>query len=115
MSRYPVVRLAFAAGALAGMVLLAGCGKQGPLEQPRPLFGARAKAEYDAQKAQEARDEAQRAAQRPASSNQQAPDNTPATTRDLRDPNQRLAPASSAPIAGAPNPGGAPVQARPQF
>jgi predicted small lipoprotein YifL len=109
------VSLALGAAVLAAAAGLAGCGKQGPLERPRPLFGEKAKAEYDAQKAQEARDEAQRAAQRPAGANQQAPDNTAPTSRDLRDPNQRLSPASQAPIAGAPNPGGPPVQARPQF
>jgi hypothetical protein len=37
---------------------LAGCGKTGQLERPAPLFGERAKAEYDAQKRKEAADHA---------------------------------------------------------
>jgi predicted small lipoprotein YifL len=40
---------------------LAGCGKQGDLERPAPLWGAKAKAEYEAQQRQaaEARNQAQ--------------------------------------------------------
>jgi len=34
--------------AAAGLVL-AGCGKLGPLQQPAPLFGAQAQAAYEAQ------------------------------------------------------------------
>jgi predicted small lipoprotein YifL len=34
---------------------LAGCGKQGNLDQPAPLLGAKAKAEYNAQRAAAAR------------------------------------------------------------
>jgi hypothetical protein len=40
--------------ALACAAGLAGCGKTGELERPAPLFGAQAKADYDAQKAEEA-------------------------------------------------------------
>jgi predicted small lipoprotein YifL len=49
--------LTFAAG-------LAGCGKTGDLERPAPLFGAQAKADYDAQKAAEAAAKARDAAAR---------------------------------------------------
>lgn len=35
-------------------LLLAGCGKVGTLDQPAPLYGAKAKAEYQARKAAEA-------------------------------------------------------------
>ena len=93
---------------------LSACGKQGVLERPAPLFGARAKAEYEAEKAQEAKDEAQRAQQRGTTTSSSAgSDNSPRTTRDVLDPGQRLSPASAAPIPGAPNPLGAPVQAAP--
>jgi hypothetical protein len=39
---------------LAASLLLCGCGKLGSLEQPGPLFGAKAKAEYAAKKRAEA-------------------------------------------------------------
>jgi hypothetical protein len=116
MSRNHGLRGAASAAVLiAAAALLAACGKQGVLEQPAPLFGAKAKAEYEARKAQEARDDAQRAAQRPATpgTTQTGNDNAPLTTRDIRDPAQVLAPASSSPLPGAPNPMGAPVQTRP--
>jgi predicted small lipoprotein YifL len=104
-----------AAVLLCASASLAACGKQGVLEQPAPLFGTRAKAQYEAQKAQEARDDAQRAAQRPASSTSSGNtstgnDDAPRTTREVLDPAQKLTPASRAPIPGAPNPMGAPVQ-----
>jgi len=95
--------------AAAACAALAGCGKQGMLERPPPLFGDRAKAEYEAQKAQEARDDAQRAAQRRGQDQEPARDNTPRSTRDVRDPGQVLAPASQAPIPGAPYIAGSPV------
>jgi predicted small lipoprotein YifL len=44
--------------AISAIALLAAplgaCGKQGDLERPAPLWGARAKAEYEAQKRQQA-------------------------------------------------------------
>jgi predicted small lipoprotein YifL len=47
---------------------LAGCGKTGELMQPAPLFGAKAKADYDAQqRANAAADAARRAQPEPAS------------------------------------------------
>jgi predicted small lipoprotein YifL len=39
---------------LAAALALAGCGKTGSLEQPAPLFGAKAKADYDAKRAADA-------------------------------------------------------------
>lgn len=120
MSRNQGLRRAAAAAVLfTAAASLAACGKQGVLEQPAPLFGTRAKAEYEARKAQEARDDAQRAAQRPAASTPRSGtvstgnDDAPRTTREVLDPAQKLTPASRAPIPGAPNPLGAPVQ--PQF
>ncbi len=38
----------------AALTTLGGCGRVGPLDQPAPLFGARAKADYQAKKAAEA-------------------------------------------------------------
>ena len=51
------IRLALLACTLLG---LAACGRQGDLERPAPLFGERARAEYEALRAQgaEALDEA---------------------------------------------------------
>ena len=117
MSRNQALRLALLAAAFAGAGALAGCGKQGVLKQPPPLFGARAKADYDAQKAQEARDEEQRSAveARSGQADQSAGDNAPRTRRDVQDPAQKLTPASRDPVAGASNLGGPPVQAQPAY
>jgi len=108
MNSKQAISISLAALLAAASASLAGCGKQGVLERPAPLFGAHAKAEYEAEKAQEARDEAQRAAQR---RDDQAPvqDNAPRSTREVKDPNQILNPASSNPIAGAPNLAGPPI------
>ena len=115
MSRNQGLRRVLMMAAFAGAAALAGCGKQGVLEQPPPLFGARAKADYQARKAQEARDEAQRAAAVQTRDDQSAGDNAPRTRRDVKDPAQVLSPASVAPVPGPPNPFGAPVQAAPNF
>ena len=48
--------LAFAVTALAATVALAGCGMRGTLERPAPLYGAKAKADYDAEQAKAAAD-----------------------------------------------------------
>lgn len=97
-----------------GLALLTGlsaCGRQGPLERPAPLFGSRARAEYEAEKAQEARDDAQRRAQ---SSGAAEPETSGTNSRrEVRDPNQTLSPASSSPTPGAPNPFGGPVSSTP--
>lgn len=107
-------RAGLAATLIAVSALLASCGKQGVLERPAPLFGAKAKADYEAAKAQDAKDEAQRKAQKGSTvSSSSSPDNAPLTKRDVLDPSQKLTPASSSPIAGAPNPMGAPVSTRP--
>ncbi len=91
--------------------LLSGCGKQGTLDQPPPIFGDKARVDYEA---------ARTAAATPGVDNQgrgqsSTPDNTPPSTRDVRDPAQRLSPASTAPVAGAPNMAGAPIQTTPNF
>ncbi len=53
-----------AALALACTAALTGCGKTGELERPAPLFDAKAKADYDAQKAADAAAKAREAAAR---------------------------------------------------
>ncbi len=53
MSLHPT-RLA-AAAALIGALALGACGKQGALDRPAPLFGSKAKSDYDAEKKREAR------------------------------------------------------------
>lgn len=45
MTRSSMLLWLFAAG------MLAACGKVGPLEQPAPLYGSKAKADYEAKKA----------------------------------------------------------------
>jgi len=104
MSGYGSDRRRAATGAallLAGV--LAGCGMQGSLERPAPLFGS-ARADYEAQRAQEARDDAQRQSQLDAG--EERPRGEASSTRDVLDPNQRLAPASTDPMPGTPNPFG---------
>ena len=104
----PLIRTA----ALVSLIALAGCGKQGILERPAPLFGSSAKAQYEAEKAAEAKASAAAAARRDG----QPVDNSEnvRTTREVRDPAQVLTPARSAPIVGAPSgPGGAPPSLTP--
>jgi predicted small lipoprotein YifL len=116
MSRHQSQRLALLA-AFAGALALAGCGKQGVLQQPPPLFGGRAKAAYDAQRAQEEKDDAQRREEesRTSAGDQSAGDNEPKTKQDIRDPAQVLTPASQQPVTGAPDPMGAPLPSSPTY
>jgi hypothetical protein len=82
---------AIALTALAALVL-GSCGKQGELERPAPLWGAKAKAEYEAQrrKAGEQREDAQR-------------DGTSPIPQPLPgDAGQTSVPARTAPMPGAP-------------
>ncbi len=114
------------AGALCGGPL-AGCGKVGPLDQPAPLFGERAKAAFYAQRSDQARATSQNAdAQRNATGSAERTvanetdattnttgssttnadpnaDNQPLTTRDIQDPDQKLTTPRDAPVPGAPN------------
>jgi predicted small lipoprotein YifL len=70
-----IARLTFAVALLASTAL-AGCGKLGDLEQPAPLFGAQAKADYAAQQHAKdaARNRAQAAGQPAAEQNGNTPD-----------------------------------------
>lgn len=115
MSRRPLTALTVLV--LSGLAL-AGCGKQGSLQRPAPLFGAKAKAQYEAEQTLAAQRAAEADAQRRAAEQgqevDQPTDNAPPTTRDIKDPAQSRAPASVAPVPGSGNnPFGAPVSVRP--
>jgi hypothetical protein len=98
---------------LAASLSVGGCGKQGLLERPAPLFGSRARAEYEAQKAAEAQASANAAARRDGQPVDNS-NNGPRSTSEVRDPAQILSPARSAPVVGAPSgPGGAPPSLTP--
>lgn len=58
----PVLILSTAA-LLAASLALSGCGKVGELERPAPMWGAKAKADYEAQKKAEAAAKAERGRQ----------------------------------------------------
>lgn len=97
--RLPSLLLAAAAAsALAGP--LSGCGRRGDLEQPAPLFGSRARVDAEANQAT--------AQQGPVSTGVGGASTPEGETEDgqafrrpredLRDPSQRLEPASQNPI-----------------
>jgi hypothetical protein len=72
------IRLVLFAAALLG---LAACGRQGDLERPAPLFGERARAEYEAERRRGA----------------DAPDETSAAENEREDAKPRL-PDSTEPL-----------------
>jgi predicted small lipoprotein YifL len=93
----PLILLATASALAIG---LGACGKQGDLERPAPMWGAAAKAEYEAQRRQQA-DTKTREAQ--GSQIETLPDEGPGS-----DPNTNPAPIRSNPIQGTrPDPFGA--------
>jgi hypothetical protein len=111
------VRLTLAA--LAGMALigagLSGCGKTGLLEQPAPLFGEQAKAQYAAQKKAEADAKARANAAKKAQSATPIvddPNSQPAPTGPYNPPNpqHRSDPLAHGPQGALPNPGTSPDQ-----
>lgn len=71
---------------------LAGCGKRGPLEQPPPLWGEKAKADYEAQQAAKAKAEADKAEKAPPTAYAPLP----------VDPAQRNTTIRQAPVEGGP-------------
>jgi len=92
---------------------LTGCGKTGLLEQPAPMFGAQAKANYSAQKQAEADAKARAAAAKKAQSNAPIvddPDSQPAPTGPYNPPNPGHAsdPFAPGPQGALPNPGTSP-------
>jgi predicted small lipoprotein YifL len=130
MSRTSVIlpRPFLAVGAIGLVALgLAGCGKIGPLEQPAPLFGARAKAQYEADKQQaQAASQQQSASPRDTTGSAERQvdaepvsnatglensldnqvDDAPRTTRDVKDPDTEMTTPRDSPVPGEPNPGG---------
>lgn len=87
--------------ALIAIALLAaaGCGRRGELERPPPLFGDRARADYEAERAADARGDAAAAAEADADNDDTAEDfRRPSSSS--RDPAQTTAPASRAPVEG---------------
>ena len=86
-----------------GATALAGCGKTGELEQPAPMFGAHAKADYAAKKKAEAEARAREDAARKA---------RPAPATVVEDPTNE--PLTQAPYTPAiPNPTGNPRGGQP--
>ena len=81
--------------ALAAAVGLSACGRRGDLEQPPPLFGERAKAEYEAQRARETT--------RQEADNEDARAPVPDPT-DRFEPASRNVPATREPIDGSTDP-----------
>jgi predicted small lipoprotein YifL len=82
-------------------LVLAACGRVGPLDQPAPLYGAKAKADYKAQKAKEA--DAAKAPKEddtpePLASDTPGPNNPGATPDNLRaDPAPGMRPLPNGP------------------
>ncbi len=107
-------RIAVLALMAASAMALTACGKRGLLETPPPLFGETAKARYAAQQQQDAQDAADARARRgtsvPAADQS---DDAPLTTRDIKAPEQRLTPASRAPVSGAPDLAGPAINPNP--
>ena len=93
ISRVLILALVTAAG-------LSACGRRGDLEQPAPLFGSRAKAEYEAQ---------QRAGQQETTRREGENEDARAPVPDPSDrlePARRNVPATREPIDGSSDPVG---------
>ena len=97
---------------LAGALLLGGmatglgaCGKyERSLEQPAPLFGERAREDYDARQAARATQSDNGSGAVPVADQPDSKvDNAPRTTRDLKDPAQLNQTIDKDPIQGAPD------------
>jgi predicted small lipoprotein YifL len=121
----PLRRLAVGALGLVALSV-AGCGKIGPLQQPAPLFGARAKAQYKADRQQAQAGSQQGDAQRDTTGSAERQvdnepvsnatglensldnevDDAPRTTRDVKDPDTQMTTPRNSPVPGEPNPGG---------
>jgi len=80
----------------AGALALGACGKVGTLDQPGPLYGAQARAKWQAQ--QKAAADAQASAKR---KDEDEPEPLPADK--IQDPYTVLGPARAHPIQGAPS------------
>ena len=77
MSARPLIPALLFTGAALACAGLAGCGKTGLLEQPAPMFGAQAKADYASAKQADADAKArQSAAKKAQSATKRTPDTT---------------------------------------
>ena len=85
--------------ALAATAGLAACGKRGDLLQPPPMFGDRARAEYEAQQRTAAQRETTRAEADDEDARAPVPDPT-----DRFEPASRNVPATREPIDGSNDP-----------
>lgn len=113
MTARPLILTLMLSGAVLSCAGLAGCGKTGLLEQPAPLFGAEAKANYAAQKKADADAKARAAAARKAQSNAAVvddPDGQPAPNGPYAPPNpSHLSdPFAQGPQGALPTPGKTP-------
>jgi hypothetical protein len=100
--------IALLVSALGVGVALSGCGKTGELQQPAPLFGAKAKADYDAEQKAKAEEAAKRATPQPASAD---PTDQPLDQAPYAQPIPGHSdPFGRAPAGSLPNPGTAPDQ-----
>jgi len=113
MSARPVMLALAAAGAALAGLGLSGCGKTGNLEQPAPLFGTEAKAQYAAQKKAEAEEKARANAARkaqPTGPIVDDPDSQPLPNGPYNPPNpSHLSdPFAPGPQGALPSPGTAP-------
>lgn len=95
------------AGLLVGSAL-AGCGKMGSLDQPAPMFGAQAKADYEARQRAAAEARAARKADLPPAPN---PDAAPLSQAPYPPPiDGRTSPFGTPPPGAQPRPGVTPDQ-----
>ena len=85
--------------ALAATTGLAACGKRGDLQQPPPLFGERARADYEAQQRAGRQRETTRAEGEAEDARAPVPDPS-----DRFEPASRNVPATSEPIDGSSDP-----------
>ncbi len=87
--------------ALAAATALSACGRRGDLQQPPPLFGERARAEYEAQQRAGAQRETTRQEAEEEDARAPVPD-----PNDRFEPASRNVPATREPIDGASDPVG---------
>jgi hypothetical protein len=97
------------AALLVAGALLSGCGKTGELEQPAPLFGAKAKADYQAKQAADAAARARAAAARSQQNNDLIDPSAPAPTQAPYAPPLT---GRTDPLGPSPQPGGGPTPDR---
>jgi len=113
MTARPLIITLAAAGAALCCLGLASCGKTGILEQPAPMFGAQAKADYAAQKQADADSKARAAAAKKAQSSAPIvddPDTQPAPNGPYNPPNPAHLsdPFAHGPQGSLPTPGTSP-------